>query len=214
MLKGTKIFYNPDTGAGTGGELDEKIIDNKGTSTGNPPVDAPPTPAAPDANLPKFTQAQLDEIIRERLEKNKKTMLKEFGIEETENIDLKEIVSKWKEDQEKNKSNEDKLNDKIKEYEENQTSLKSKIEEYEAKFIAYNKGISGDKLDKVVRLASAYDGDTFEDKLNNLIKDIPELAITKEEDKKLPNISKKTNDESISELEAFRLQLRQGMNRK
>jgi len=103
-----------------------------------------------------------------------KKLLKELGIEDVSSA--KEGLKKLKEMQDAQLSEAEKLKAQIAELEKAKAEAHSLAEAASAKFVAVAKGVPADKVDKVVKLAGSYDGETVEAKIDAVLADFPEIA--------------------------------------
>ena len=149
-------FYEEDKG------------DNPAATADTKPVDKPPVVDKPKDNTPppvveekKFTQAELNAINA----KTKTKFLKELGFDSEE--DYKKHLS----DLEAKKP----LEEKLKTLEENNKEILSRADKAEAKLTVIELGVPAAKADKVVKLASTYEGETIKDKIDAVLKDFPEF---------------------------------------
>lgn len=127
-------FLEADDGAGTGGE--------------NPPTDTPPTDTPPDETKEEekkeeksFTQAELDNVVKERIAREKK------------NSPSKEELKAFKEWQDSKKTDEEKTNEKITKAEKARLDAETRATALEAKVSCLSKGVNADSTDDVVALA-------------------------------------------------------------
>ncbi|HRV29255.1 MAG TPA: hypothetical protein P5522_10785 [Spirochaetia bacterium] len=121
-----------------------------------------------------YTQKDIDSMMGGIKAEAQKKLLKELGIEDVSSA--KEGLKKLKEMQDAQLSEAEKLKAQIAELEKAKAEAHSLAEAASAKFVAVAKGVPADKVDKVVKLAGSYDGETVEAKIDAVLADFPEIA--------------------------------------
>lgn len=155
----------------------------------------------------KYTDKELNDISLKNEQKALAKQLKDLGIDDIEKA--KSILAKAREDEEKNKSVDEKTQDAIKRAE------KATLEAINAKIenALLRKNIKEEKITRAVRLVDKKnildkDGSLDESKLNteieDLLKDFPELITKTEENKKGFKIGDDGKEEQKDELAGMR----------
>lgn len=121
-----------------------------------------------------YTQKDIDSMMGGIKADAQKKLLKELGIEDVGSA--KEGLKKLKEMQDAQLSEAEKLKSQIAELEKAKADAHSLAEAASAKFVAVAKGVPADKVDKVVKLAGSYDGETVEAKIDAVLADFPEIV--------------------------------------
>ena len=141
-----------------------------------------------------FTQAEVDNLIKERLKREKKGQ------------PSKEELKAFKEWQENQKTEDEKKNDKLAEAEKKAKDNEIKASNLELKLKCFEAGVSKDSVDDVVALAKAYvnEDTSIEEAIATIVKKYPQF---KESEDKGGSWGQKHNNSSkkISGVEeAFR----------
>lgn len=155
----------------------------------------------------KYTDKELNDISLKNEQKALAKQLKDLGIDDIEKA--KSILAKAREDEEKNKSVDEKTQEAIKKAE------KATLEAVNAKIenALLRKNVKEEKITRVVRLVDKKnildkDGSLDESKLNteieDLLKDFPELISKNEENKKGYKIGDDGKEEQKDELAEMR----------
>ena len=135
-----------------------------------------PNPNNPDPNdEPKFSQNQLNSIVNNDKKKVQAALYKELGFENGE--DAKAFIDKYKEHEDKNKSELEKANATNTALESELKANKDKAEKLENKFKAIELGCNPEHAEEVVLLASAKVDDTkdFATALNEVKEKFPSM---------------------------------------
>jgi hypothetical protein len=125
-----------------------------------------------EAVVKTFSQDDVNRMIGEAKKTGMTKVLKDLGIDSIESA--KDGLTKFREWQESQKSESEKINSKLTEYEKELIEKNKQVEELNAKFTALNKGVNIDKVDKVIKLISAYEGDQLEDKIDAILTEFPD----------------------------------------
>jgi len=149
-------FYEEDKGDNPPAAADIKPEEKP--EVVNKPKDNTPPPVVEEK---KFTQAELNAINA----KTKTKFLKELGFDSEE--DYKKHLS----DLEAKKP----LEEKLKTLETKQNEALSRAEKAEARLSVLELGVPKEKVDRVVKLAQTYDGETIDAKIEAVLKDFPEF---------------------------------------
>lgn len=155
----------------------------------------------------KYTDKELNDISLKNEQKALAKQLKDLGIDDIEKA--KSILAKAREDEEKNKSVDEKTQEAIKKAE------KATLEAVNAKIenALLRKNVKEEKITRAVRLVDKKnildkDGSLDESKLNteieDLLKDFPELISKNEENKKGYKIGDDGEEEQKDELAEMR----------
>jgi len=116
-----------------------------------------------------FTQKELDDIVQQRLARERKSQPSAEELEE---------FRKWQEAREAQKPAEEKSSDELKAAREAQSAAERKNAELEAKFTAIKKGVSAEAAEDVVALAKGRVGDnvTLETAIDEVLKKYPQFG--------------------------------------
>lgn len=120
-----------------------------------------------------MTQDDLNNLIKKQTAKAQEKILKDLGAEDFDSV--KDALQKLKEKQEAEMSEAEKWKKKYKEKEEAETRYKTEAETASARAEALSKGVPAEKAEKVVKLSSAYEGETMTEKIEAVLKDFPEF---------------------------------------
>lgn len=141
------------------------------------PAEKPEEQDAPESQAPevaKYTDTQLNDLVKKNAAKEAVKILSEAGLESTGN--LKDDVAKfkaWKESQmteaEKYKTDLEAEKAKTKEVEARATAAELRAE-------IVGKGVPADKADRIMKLAQSYEGETPAEKVAAVLADFPELV--------------------------------------
>jgi vacuolar-type H+-ATPase subunit I/STV1 len=140
------------------------------TGNGGEVLDPVITPETKETKT--FTQEDINRVIGEAKKSSVAKVLKELGIEDVENT--KEGMKKFKEWQDSQKTESEKLTGKLTEYEKSLQEKDKQVNDLNAKFTALSKGVQTDKVDKVIKLLSAYEGETIDAKIDAILTEFPE----------------------------------------
>lgn len=122
-----------------------------------------------------FTQEELNRIAAQEKRQGMAAVLKALGFEKEE--DAKAFVEKYREEEEKNKGELEKANEALETEKNAKASAEKKAEMLEKKLQVVAMGVSADKADDIITLASAKvtDDKPFETVLEDLKKTYPVL---------------------------------------
>lgn len=152
-----------------------------------------------------FTQEQLNAIASRENKKGQNKILKELGI--TDINDAKEGLAAFKEWQENQKTNEQKLNDAIEEHKNKSQSLEEENSTLKASLAAMKLDVNADSLDDVLVLAQAKVSDevTIEEAIEEVLNKYPHFKKTQEETTKpKPQIAvPKKKEQELSDAEKW-----------
>jgi len=128
------------------------------------------------AEAAKYTDSQVNDLIAKNTAKEAAKMLKEAGLESTGNIkqDLAPFKA-WKDSQ---MSEGEKLTARAKELEAANSEAVARADRAEAKAEALARGVSADKADKIVKLATSgvYEGDSIAAKIEAVLAEFPDFV--------------------------------------
>ena len=154
-----------------------------GGGTGAMPPTEPSAPNEPPAELnaeqPKsFTQEDLNRIAANEKRQGMSSILRTLGFEKEE--DAKAFVEKYKELEDSKKDDLAKAQENLETEKKAKEEAEKKAELLNRKFKVVAAGVSADKVDDIVILATAkmMDGKTFEDVLEDLKKAYPSFFET------------------------------------
>lgn len=130
-------------------------------------------PATEQAEQPKYTDKQLNDLIAKesgkRQEKATADLLAKMGFKSIEEV---EAFNKTRQES-MTQAEKDKL--KIAETETAARTAARERDEAKAEVAALKAGVPADKVAKVVKLAAGYDGDTMDAKITALLADFPDF---------------------------------------
>lgn len=123
-----------------------------------------------------FTQDQVNDMTAKAEGKALAKVLKDLGIDDVKTG--KEALAKWRELQDGQKTEVQRLTDQLNGFGEKEKGYTSTITELSTKIAAYELGIPADKIDHAVKLAinGGYEGETMNEKLAAVLKDYPMFA--------------------------------------
>ena len=128
------------------------------------------------ADAPKFTQSQLNDLIAKeagkREEKATLAVLAKMGFK---TIEEAEAFNKTRQES-MTQAEKDKA--KLAELETTAQTAARERDEAKAEVAALKAGVPADKVAKVVKLAAGYDGDTMEEKITAFLADFPDFVKT------------------------------------
>lgn len=159
----TRFIFSPDTGVGEGGGESKEPQESQEPQEQQEPQDQGKT----------FTQADVDKMMADRLSKQEKSFLKKFGFEDTGKMG--EALKQFKELQESQMSEVEKAKKRAEELEAELGTLRETATKAEIKSEALALGVDPEKLETVLKLAPAYDGETAADKIKALLEEVPGL---------------------------------------
>jgi hypothetical protein len=127
------------------------------------------------ASVAKYTDEQVNEIVKGKEAAAVAKILKEAGVESTGK--LKDDLKALKEFQDSRKTEAEKTAETLKAKDSETALAKREAEEARAEVAAVRLGVDPDKAAKVVKLALAggYEGDTVADKVKAVLADFPEF---------------------------------------
>ena len=142
--------------------------------TPEPDVQTEPSKDLPEPEVAKYTDSQLNDLVKKNAAKEAVKILAEAGLESTGN--LKDDVAKFKAWKESQMTEAEK-------YKSDLEAEKAKTKEVEARAIAaelraeiVGKGVPADKADRIMKLAQSYEGETPAEKVTAVLADFPELV--------------------------------------
>lgn len=132
-----------------------KMDDGEGAGggTGDNPSTNPETNNNPDPDDKTFTQEQVNSMIASEKRKNFSAVYKGLGFESEEQA--KEFINKYKQEEEKNKSDLVKEQEKTKQLEAEKKAEQEKAQTMEYKFEAMKEGCSAESAEDVVVLVKS-----------------------------------------------------------
>ena len=141
-----------------------------------------------------FTQEELNNIISERLQKERSSWIKELGVDDVKSA--KEALKKLKEIEDANKSEAEKLKAELDE-------MKNNYSKAETKNLLILNNVNPEKIERALKIVNAYDGELSE-KVSSFIAENPEFLKQAETTKpivpesagaKVSNITQSNDDE-------------------
>lgn len=129
--------------------------------------------ASGETETKTFTNEQLGNLITKKEREAAEKVLKDLGFESVEGA--KDTIKKAKEKLDAEKTDLQRAVEKNKELESEILNLKTKNEMDNLKFVALGKGILSDKVDKALKLAETYEGENFDQKIDKMLVDFPNL---------------------------------------
>lgn len=140
------------------------------TSTPAPAPTPGPTPSpapAPDATEKKYTDAELNDIIKGKQSEQVNKLLKDLGIESQGS--LKERIAALKKYEDEHKTELDKEKEGRSAAEKARDEAVTRADKAEAKAEALALGVPADRADDLVSLAMSEQGETIKDKVTNAL---------------------------------------------
>lgn len=162
------------------------------------PDDQTPTPAidgdqitpaldtTPDVDTKTFTQEEVTGLVTKESRKAVEKVLKDLGVEDVKNA--KEGLAKFRELQDKDKTELEKAIEQAKAFENQLTEKDSEVNSYKTQLELVKSGVPSDKLERYTKLLKTYDGDSMEDNIKALLEEFPVVV----EETPKPNIGGKT----------------------
>lgn len=144
-----KIFMAAGDGGGSGG----------GTPLATPPATPPSTPPAPLEPEKKYTDKELNDIIKGKQSEQVDKLLKDFGIESTGS--LKDRIAALKKYEDEHKTELDKEKEGRTAAEKARAEAEARANKAEAKAEALALGVPKDKVDDFITLAMGEEGATM-----------------------------------------------------
>jgi predicted nucleic acid-binding Zn-ribbon protein len=155
---------------------------------------------------PKFTQKQLNDLIAKNKSDTQAKLLKQMGVESFD--DVKEGLKQLKEMQLQGKSKAEQLEIQNKEMAQKLEELSNGKNSAESKLAAIMKGVDPKKLDRALKLANAYEGETAEEKIEAMLEEFPELKKGQQAEGPKINIGGSVNNPGVSSAEQEKAELR------
>lgn len=152
-----------------------------GSGGNNPPTDPPKAPpSTPPANPPadppakkEMTQAELDTLIAGAKKEGGEKLWKKYGFDNEKAFD--DFLTTSKAEAEAKKSETQKEKDAREAAEKREKEALARADKAEAKAEALALGVPADKVDRFIKLAMTYDGDTVQVKVKAAIAENPEF---------------------------------------
>lgn len=121
----------------------------------------------------KYTDDDMNALVTKGKAEAVAALLKSVGLDSTDS--LKENQKAWKEYQDKNRTEAEKLAAQAKEAGDKLTAAEARALNAELKAEALAAGVDPKKLDRALKLAASSEGETPADKIAGLLKDFPEF---------------------------------------
>lgn len=157
-------------------------------NTNQQPADTTGENKSAENNEPEkhFTQAEVDNLIKSRLERERR------------NMPSKDELAAFKKWQDEQKTAEEKHADAIKAEQQKATEAELRASEYEAKFAAVSKGVKPEAVDDVVALAKAKVSDdvTLEQAIDSIIAKYPAFSANSSQPSVTTGV--KTNNNTVN----------------
>jgi len=118
-----------------------------------------------------FTQEDVNALISRESKKAIEKVLKDLGVENVDNA--KDGLAKLKEYQDGQKTEVEKLQAKIGEYETNQGTSKTELETANNKLAMLEAGIPIDKITRYSKLVNSSEGETLADRIASTLEEFP-----------------------------------------
>lgn len=171
-MKHFRAFYEADgTGAGSAAPAAPAAPT---TDPAAPAAPAGTPPAMPAADTKTFTQEQVNDLIAKGTAKEIEKLAKDLGVSDVKG--LKDAAKKLKEYQDSQKTEAEKNAEALRVAAAEKETLSSENATLKAQLAAFQLGVKSDQLEKVVKLAGTYEGETVEDKIKAVIKDFPSFV--------------------------------------
>lgn len=156
-------------------------------------------------DIKTLTQDEVNSLVGKTKKETQEKILRDLGVEDFTNA--KEGLKLLREKQEAEKSEYQKLKDQIDLLNKEKNEVLLKAEMSEAKVIAISKGVNSEKIDKFLKVAQSYDGESLQDKIDIALNDFPEFLV-----KQAPaNIGGQTGKQDVSEDEKMQAAMRKAM---
>jgi hypothetical protein len=165
---------------------------------------APVDPIAPAAEVAKYTDKQLNDLLKRDASKEAKKMLADAGFDTSG--DLAADLAKLKTIRDSQLTEEQKRTERDKEIEGKMTTAQREASEAKAEAAALKAGVPADKAERVRKLALAgdYEGATEAEKVAAVLLDFPEFV-----KKDAPgDVGRLTHNSQVNEEEAMLAQLK------
>ena len=122
-----------------------------------------------------FTQEQVNNLIAKETKKSLERVFKDLGVESLESA--KDGLAKFKEIQDSQKSEQDKLLEATKKLQEENEKTTKELQEAQDKLTMLEAGIPKDKIGKYAKLVKTYEGASLQENLKLALEEFP-LTIT------------------------------------
>ena len=138
-----------------------------------------------------FRQEDVNNIVAREVKKTQEKLLKELGIDDFENA--KEGLQKFREWQESQKTEQEKLQETLKKLQTDNEALANENANLKAQLAALKQGVKADSLEDVVALAERLVNDetTIDDAIKQVIEKYPHFAekVSEEEQEQKPKFT-------------------------
>jgi len=133
-----------------------------------------------------FRQEDVNNIVAREVKKTQEKLLKELGIDDFENA--KEGLKKFREWQESQKTEQEKLQESVQKLTQDNETLASENASLKAQLAAVKQGVKADSLEDVIALAERLVNDetTIDDAIKQVVEKYPHFAenVSEEEEQK------------------------------
>ena len=193
MDKFLRLFFAPDDG----------------TNPPAPPADPPKEPT-PEPEPPKtLTQDEVNKLIAAEKRNAQAKILKELGIEGDDLTSTKEALKKYKEAQDADKSEAQKLKEALDAKEASEQTAKQEALMAKAELEAIKAGCPADDAEDLVKLALKEEGENIADKIKAVMDKHPTWFKAQPKMDKFGNpVKNESNSDEDAVLEQFRKGLR------
>lgn len=169
----------------------------------------PPKTEIKQEPIKTFSQEELNSIIGTTKQKEREKILKELGVEDVNNV--KDALKRLKEKQEAEMTEVERHKKQNEELTKKLTEIENAKNTAETKSLMLMKGIDKDKIERALKLANTFDGETIDQKIDMMLKEYPEFIKSAIQ---IPNIGAPTTGQSVSELDKVRIDMRKAMGLK
>lgn len=156
-----------------------------------------------------FTQDEVNQLIGGAKTKAQEKILKDLGIDNIDNV--KDALKRLKEKQEAEMTEVERHKKQNEELTKKLTEIENAKNTAETKSLMLMKGIDKDKIERALKLANTFDGETIDQKIDMMLKEYPEFIKSTVQ---IPNIGAPTTGQSVSELDKARIEMRKAMGLK
>lgn len=125
----------------------------------------------PTTEEKKFTQEQVNGMIKKESAKAVEKLLKDLGVDSFENA--KDGIAKLKEIEDSKKTDLEKLQEQVKLLTEQQQEKDSIVSQKEIQIALLGANVPKEKLEQYTKLLSITEGDTMDSKMESVLKDFP-----------------------------------------
>ncbi len=189
-----RVCFDADGGAsgGAGAEL-----------SGEPGAD----PESTKESEKTLSQEEVNGLLAREKNKAIEGLLKELGAEDAKSV--KASLKQLKELQDSQKSETEKLAESLEAEKASKAEAEKRATALEARLSAITQGVDPKKVDKFVKIAMTYDGETVEDKITEALADFEEFKTGKQQ---VPAVGSKTKNDPPSTEESIYKEFYEGLS--